>query len=335
MPAETVRKWLRLTRLQSGAATAITAVFGAILLMPKDGIDQLHLAMLFFIGLLYHFYGFVLNEYSDVEVDRFAHELSTKPLIRGEIKRNHALYAALIVICIAFILSIIWFKSLYGTVAFAIAILLGAVYDLFGKKFFGADFVLGGSIFFFCLFGALTVSTNITPAVLSVAFLFFIQLSFQTGITGGMKDIPHDYLAGAKTSPVFLGCRVFGKRLVVTGGMKFYAIGIKVVHSFAIIIPLWLGYFRLHESDIIQLFVLLLLMSLMWITTILALYMKVFDRLKLMRILGAQEIVTYPITPILIFGMVGVSYGLFLLFFPIFWLALFLIVIYGKLMPDV
>lgn len=335
MPAEQIREWLKLTRLQSGAATAITAVFGAILLMPKDEIDYIHLIMLFLIGLLYHFYGFVLNEYSDIKVDTFSKVLSEKPLVKGNIRRDHALYTALIAICIAFIISIIWFMSLYATLAFAIAILLGAIYDLLGKKFFGADFVLGASIFFFCIFGAFTVSLHLSPAVISVAFLFFIQLSFQTGITGGMKDIPHDFLAKAKTSPVYLGCRVLGKKLVVTNRMRFYAAGIKGAHTYAIILPIWLGFLDLHESYFIQLFILLFLVFLMWITTFWALNLKAFDRIRLMRILGAQEIVTYPIVPILIIGMVGVQNALFLLFFPILWLAFFLFIIYGKFIPDV
>lgn len=54
-----------------------------------------------------------------------------------------------------------------------------------------------------------------------------------------------------------------------------------------------------------------------------------------MKVLGMHEIVTYPMVPILIMGIVRIEYALFLLLFPIFWLAIFLFIIYGKFMPDV
>ena len=59
MPASSLKQWLKLARLQSGAATAITPVFGAALLMSEDGLDITHLIILFLIGLLFHFFGFL------------------------------------------------------------------------------------------------------------------------------------------------------------------------------------------------------------------------------------------------------------------------------------
>jgi len=330
-----IRQWLKLARLQAGAATAITSVFGAILLMPKGDVKIIHLIILFIIGLLYHFYGFVLNEYSDIEVDRFSKELSEKPLIKGTINKEHAKTASLIAILIALLAAIVYFRSLYATLAFLLAIFFGGIYDFYGKKFFGADFILGASIFFFCIFGALTVSSNLTPAVYLVAFLFFIQLAFQTGVTGGMKDIPHDFLAKAKTSPVYLGCRVMGKNLMVTNNFRTYVILIKLVHTFAVFLPFLLILFELLDPPILQLLILTPLILLMWTSSISAINQRVFDRTKLMIILGAHEIVTYPMVAILIVGIIGFWYALFLALFPIFWLPIFLFIIYGKFMPDV
>lgn len=330
-----VKQWLKLVRLQAGAATAITAVFGAILLMPKGDFDIVHLGILFIIGLLSHCYGFALNEYSDIEVDRHSKFLSSKPLLKGTIKKRHALYMAFAFISIAFAMAVVFFPDFWALTAFFIAIVLGAIYDIYGKKSFGADLVLGANIFFFTLFGALTVSLELTPVVYIAAFLFLIQLAFQTGVTGGMKDIPHDHLAGAKTSPVYLGCRVVGKRLIVTGQFKAYSYITKAIHTVVILLPFWLVLFELYNPVVLQLGILLFLILLMWATTAAALNQTTFHRIKLMRLLGAQEIVTYPIVSILIMGVIGVWAALFLLLFPIFWLAVFLYIIYGKFMPDV
>jgi 4-hydroxybenzoate polyprenyltransferase len=330
-----LKQWLKLARLQSGAATAITAVFGGLLLMPRGNIDIFHLILLFIIGLLYHFYGFVLNEYSDIEIDKHARELSQKPLIKGTIKRTDALFASVIAVLIALGMVIFFFRSIYATAAFLVAILLGGIYDIYGKKFFGADFVLGGSIFFFCLFGAYSVSVNLTWVVIVVAFLFFIQLAFQTGVTGGMKDIPTDSLAGTKTTPVYLGCRVIGNELIVTKNFKRYVGGTKALHTIVVLLPFFIALFELPDAVILQLVILLLLLYLMWVSSLKAINLRKFNRLKLMRLLGMQEVVTYPIVSVLIVGVIGAKSALFLIFFPILWLGFFLYLIYGKLMPDV
>jgi 4-hydroxybenzoate polyprenyltransferase len=335
MPPGAVRQWLKLTRMQAGAATAITSVFGAILLMPENRIDVVHLFILFFIGLLYHFYGFVLNEYADIKVDSFAKELSDKPLIKGTIAKETALFAAISAILIAVAISWVIFKNPYATGVFLVAIALGAVYDLYGKRFFGADIVLGGSIFAFTLFGAYTVSLNLTPIVYLAAFLFFIQLAFQTGVTGGLKDIPHDFLAGTRTSPVYLGCRVIGNKLKLTREFKVYVIGMKAVHTGAVIIPFFTAWFIFHELAIIQVIFLLLLVVLMWGAALKAISFKEFKRQEIMKVLGGHEVVSYPIVAILIMGYIGLWNALFLLMFPIVWYAGFLLIIYGRFMPDV
>jgi 4-hydroxybenzoate polyprenyltransferase len=329
------RLWLRLTRLQAGAATAITCVFGAILLMPGNSIDVVHLILLFLIGLLYHFWGFVLNEWADVEIDKYARELTQKPLISGAIRRNHAFYAAWWAIAMAWVLSTLYFGSPLASLAFLMAIFLGAVYDLLGKRFFGADFVLGGSIFFFTLFGAYTVSSHLTPVVYLAGFLFFIQLAFQTGFTGGLKDIPHDHKAGANTSAVYLGCRVVGNRLHISRPYRVYVIGTKTVHTAAVFIPFFVIWFQLYDPVWVQLIPLLLLVLLMWGAALKAISFTEFRREEIMRLLGGHEVVSYPMVAILIMGVIGPVNAIFLLLFPIFWYAIFLFIIYGRLMPDV
>jgi hypothetical protein len=168
-----------------------------------------------------------------------------------------------------------------------------------------------------------------------VAFLFFIQLSFQTGVTGGIKDIPHDHLAGAKTSPVYLGCRVIGRRLIISREFKVYVIVTKTVHTFAILLPFFVTWFTFYDPIFIQIVFLGLLTFLMWGAAIKVITETEFDREKLMRILGGHEVVTYPLVAILIMGFVGPQIATVLLFLPIIWYASFLYIIYGRLMPEV
>jgi hypothetical protein len=123
--------------------------------------------------------------------------------------------------------------------------------------------------------------------------------------------------------------------LIITRGFRTYVIGLQVVHSIAIVLPFWFGFIEFYDPLILQVIIIILLTILMWATAIKTLRFKEFKRLELMKSLGAHEIVTYPIVSILIMGEIGVYYALFLLFFPIIWLACFLYIIYGKFMPDV
>lgn len=338
MDIDELRQWLRLIRLQSGAATAITPVFGALVVMSSNGFDIVHLIILFIMGLLLHIYGFVLNEYCDLEVDRFSEHLLEKPLIKGTIEREQALYFSITVMIVLIAMGIIFFFDTIALLTLIIAITLGGIYDIFGKKFFGADFVLGGCIFFFTIYGALTVSLRFDPLVILVAFLFFLQLSFQTGVTGGMKDIPHDYAANVKTSPVYLGCRVESGKLIITEKFKAYVLSMKLLHIAVIFAAILFGLVPIPSETgmaIFQMLLLLFLLGVMLLAAEKAVSMRRFHRAELMKTLGTIEIATYPTTPLLLLGVLGIYTVLFLMFFPIVWLVLFVFIIYGKPMPEV
>ena len=80
----TLFEYLRLLRLQTGAATASAPLIGGLVLGQRD---ILHLVVLFLIGICYHIFGFVLNEYKDVEFDKQAIDLKEKQLVSGSITR--------------------------------------------------------------------------------------------------------------------------------------------------------------------------------------------------------------------------------------------------------
>ena len=61
-------EYLRLIRPQGAAATAAVVIIGSLLMMEQ--LNMLHLFILFIIGVLGHIFGFVLNEYVDIEVDK-------------------------------------------------------------------------------------------------------------------------------------------------------------------------------------------------------------------------------------------------------------------------
>lgn len=89
-------------------------------------------------------FGFVLNEYADLEIDKASSDLVAKPLVRGTVPRGHALIIALGSLIAAYVLAIFFFFKLPVLTVFTISIALAGIYDSVGKKLAGADFLLGG-----------------------------------------------------------------------------------------------------------------------------------------------------------------------------------------------
>ena len=91
--------YAKLLRLPGLGGLAIPPVFGAI----SVGVyDFYKLSILFIIGALSAIYGFVLNDYADVELDRLVKELHGKPLVSGAISKKSAIAVCVICIFLAF-----------------------------------------------------------------------------------------------------------------------------------------------------------------------------------------------------------------------------------------
>ena len=93
------------------ALTALVPVIGALLFLGGAPVWSIIAAMdilpelmlLFIMGAFLHLFGFVLNEWADVEVDRASPDLQHKPLVSGEVSSKEALWTAIMaaVLCFA------------------------------------------------------------------------------------------------------------------------------------------------------------------------------------------------------------------------------------------
>jgi len=325
-----LRKYLMLTRIQSGAATAIAPVAAALASEPY-GCQLPSLAVLFVMGLLVHIFGFALNEYMDLRVDRLAGELSTKPLVSGDIPPHHALYIAITAVFSAVILSVIFFPGPL-VYLFILATSLGGAYDLYSKRMVGSDLLLGTWIFVFCIYGSLAVTGKVSALALVVALLFFVQLVFQTAVTGGLKDVEHDLAGGARTPPIWLGVRVENGEIRMTPAFRSYSIAWKLANIVLALLPfVVLG----SRYNLVQIALLLFAGMQAMRLTIQALQGGVFDRKKKMNLLLRQEIFSYILIPVMLFTTVGFRTFLTILLLPILWLAFWILAIYGKRLPNV
>jgi len=325
-------EYLRLLRLQTGAATASAPLIGALVMGQRD-ISLL--VVLFIIGILYHIYGFVLNEYVDAEGDKKSSDLQKKPLVSGNILRKNARFIIIASCVCACALTIVFFPTLLPMLFLLLALALGGIYDVYGKKILGSDFILGGSFFFIGLSGASTVSYQLTSLAYVVCLLYFVQIVFNNAVEGGLKDVGHDFLAGAKTLAVRMGVKIKEERLVVTKMFMVFSYGLRIVF----IVLLGLLFFQ-QEVDlwsnkyVLHMVIVAFLAFILFFTLYAFLTPSRFDRSRLMKLFSVHEMSSYFMLLIVLSPLFGLQITMILLLLPSVWYLVFNVVLYGKLLQP-
>ena len=327
-----ILEYLRLFRFQTSAATATAPLIGALV------IGQRNIFLLFIIltiGILYHIYGFVLNEYIDVDVDRKSKDLYKKPLVSGSISKIYAKVIIIISCVCACVLTIIFFPEPLPILLLILSIILGGIYDIFGKKILGSDFILGAGFFFLCLFGASTYSNKFTIITLVICFLYFFHIIFNNAVEGGLKDVYHDHLAGAKTTATRLGVRLKEGKPLVTKTFQVFAYILTIIFSGLIFLliynqdyNLWLHSFSFH-------IIIIGLLSLVLFGTLYKfLHIPKFDRSKLKRLFSSYEITSYLMLLIALSPMLGLGITISLFLIPISCYLISNIILYKTLLQP-
>lgn len=332
---KTILAYLRLSRLQTAAVTAVTPLIGSLLMGQRD---IMVLSLLFLIGFFYHIYGFVLNEYIDVDVDRKSIDLQTKPLVSNQITKRSAIVLSLSAAACCCLLTLYFSPAIQPLALLLLALLLGGIYDILGKRIPGSDFILGLSFFFMCLMGASTVSDTFTTVTYIVCSIYFIHIVFNNAVEGGLKDVDHDTAAGAKTLATRLGVRIQDNTLFVTRPFVLFSWSIKMIFI-GLIVSLWLQpQTRLSFSleNTVHILFLVLFVGIVFFTMHTFLSATTFERTRLKRLFSIHEISSYFLLVLSLFPLIGLSPTLILLFLPFLWFILFNVILYGKaLQPQV
>jgi len=326
-----IRTYFKLGRIHSAVLTGLAPVCTAA--ATGITISLYHYLDLFLIGFLFHIYLFVLNEVQDVEIDKISKDLKSKPLINGSISFRGSRAIVISSFVLVLVLTPVFFlnKAIILIGISLAAFLLGWIYDYLGKKLPHADYPLGLMLFFVALYGGFSVTTDFNPFVYTIALLAFTQTLIQN-IVAGLKDVDHDFIAGGLSTSLRLGVRVKGERFTVSKSFIAYVFLLKIVHVSLTILPfvtVWINYEKW------QFYIVILLIAIAVVFMIRFLTMKIFNREKIMRAIGFHEMFTFMIIPILLTGFIGYVAALFLVVLPVIWLGVFLITIYGRLMPAI
>ncbi|KYK25380.1 hypothetical protein AYK24_04975 [Thermoplasmatales archaeon SG8-52-4] len=332
---KTIKKiceYLRLFRLHTGAATASAPLIGGII-MGQRQIPAL--VVLFIIGIFYHIFGFVLNEYVDVNVDKKSDDLKEKPLVRGSISKKQALYIVIISIICSYFFILIFFRSIYTLSFLSLSLIFGGLYDIYGKKILGLDFVLAGGFFFLCLTGASTISIDFNNLIYLFCLLYFFQIVYNNSVEGGLKDVGHDFSAGAKTLATSMGVTVEKGTLRVTKSfvifsytLRFIFLGLIFILGFQSQLLFW------SDKHILEIILILLLIIVYFVTLFSFLRSIKFDRARLKRTFSINEMASFFMVLIVLSPLIGINLTLFLIVLPAVWYLVFNVVLYGKLIEP-
>ena len=323
--------YARLLRIPGIGGLAIPPVIGAITV----GIyDFYNLSILFIIGTLAALYGFILNDYADIEIDKLSDELSGKPLVSGDIPEKSALIICIFFILISFLfIFILWYEETIDFLKIAallsifIAGILGSIYNFYGKRFAGSDFLVAISMGLVFLFGALSFST---PNILTwlILILTFNNILHMNAIEGGIKDADHDYKLSVKNIALKSGVKVKGENIFIPSSFKAFSMGIRFFSAILLFIPfLFYGY----DFYIWQIILLGLAIFGVLYFSIKLLSLKKFNRNIIRKYISIQSFLRYSLVPIMLISTIGILFSIFLIIFPILWYILFASLIGDKL----
>jgi 4-hydroxybenzoate polyprenyltransferase len=334
---------LRLARVQTLALTALTPVIGGAVAMALAGMDPwsirgaTDLAFLFAVGACFHVYGFVLNEWADVEVDRASLDLAGKPLVSGRVRPRTALGAALAAGLVGLVPLGLVGLDVLPVALYSTGLVLGAAYDLWGKRA-PLDLVLAGSLSALLLAGVTAVYGPAFPTgsdlalIAGIVALQFLQNLFQNAVEGGIKDVDHDMVAGARTLAVVTGTRIDDGVVRASRGFLAFAYGVKGVHLAVLV---WMGLVVVRPdlgatAGVASVGLAVLGVGGMAFTMRRFLGDVRFDRADLKRSFSAHEMATYAATIAILLGVLGSALTVLLLALPIAWFLGSNIALYGR-----
>lgn len=327
--------YARLLRLPGLGGLSIAPVFGAL----SVGVFNFwQLSVLFLIGAFSAIFGFVLNDYVDVEVDKLSKELSVRPLVKGTISRKTALLICLFCVIGAFAaIFLVFYNSypsfLFGFLCILLSAVFGSIYNFFGKRFVGADFVVALSEALLVLFGAYMVVQEGSLSIYTwlIFLLTFNQLIYENAVSGGVKDADHDYKMNVKNIASVSGVHVTPEnQLKIPLKFQIFGLGIRVFSACLVLIPaVW--YSQIYRYDIWNIVVLILFVIGVFAASLKMLRMTKFNRNKLRKLITIQTFLRYSLVPVMLIPLIGGFSSLLLILFPFIWYIGFALILGEKL----
>ena len=318
-----IAAYAKLLRLPGIGGLGTTTLIGALTVGVYDIFD---LFIVFLVGSLSAVFGFLLNDYADVELDNLVDDLKKKPLVSGDVSKKSALLIGIfLILIIFFLISILYYEKPIDTNKFIainciiLAGFLGTIYNLYGKRIIGSDFLVAISMSFVFLFGALSFGQ---PTIITwiIFILTFNQTLHMNAVEGGIKDADHDYKMGVTNIALSSGVKVDKTTLFIPNSFKTFGFGIRLFSVVLLFLPfVFFGY----SYYLWQIILLAVLTFILIVLSVKFLTMKIFDRSKIRRSIGIQSFLRYSLVPIMLIPIIGTFPSVIIIIFPIVWYIIF------------
>jgi len=328
--------YLRLMRIPGIVGLAMTPVAGAL---SVNELSPWPLIFLLIIGVISKIYGFVMNDYFDVEVDKLSKDLSDRALVKGTISKQTALVIIIICWIVGYIAVFLFFfrnNPLFYIGLFCIVVsdILGIIYNIYGKQIIGSDVIIALSECMFFLFGAFMVLPYGTLGILTwiLFILLFNEQFYMNAIAGGLKDADHDYLRGVKNITIASGVTVSkDKTLHIPFRFKAFGFGERLLSSIIVFAPFFIFgiSYELWQIPVLLFFVILLLLFSMKMLTL-----KKFQRNTIRKLIAAQLLSWHFFIPIILFSIIGPWYTFLMIMVPLLWYGFVSFIIGQKLLQS-
>lgn len=321
--------YLRLMRFPGILAAALTCVLGAISL----GVTSFFVLIpLLLIGFFSKIYGFILNDYIDINLDKLSRDLSQRSLVKGTVSKKSALLILILCFLAAYSIVFIFFYTnqlpfYLGLLCIIVADVLGLIYNIYGKRILGSDFFIALAESLFFLFGIFMVlGDKRIGGIQWILFLYiFFQVLYMNAVIGGLKDADHDYLRSAKTIALATGVRVNQeKKIRIPLSFQLFGMGLQLISAGLIFLPFLLNEIRL---EFLQLFLLLIILILAFATSWRMLTVQQFERRKIRRGISHQLFLWSALAPVLLIPIIGWLVAALLIIVPVLWYLFFSLLI--------
>jgi len=323
-------EYARLIRLTGLGGLSLAPIFGAISLVETGVVLDLKIILiLLLLGIFKSIFGFVQNDYADIELDKLSEETKTRPLVTGMISKRAAIVICIICFVATFITVFAFFYRnhtafYFGVLCILLSAIFGSIYNYWGKKFIASAFIAALADALYVLVGAFLISPELKLSVFTwvIFILVYTQFLFMTIVVGGVKDAGHDYLLNVKNLAIASGVKITkDKKVIIPINFKAFGLGIRFFSAFVIFIPF---IFFDVSFEIWQIFLLELVVVSVLVLTIKLLNVKTFEKKdEVTKLAGLQGILRYCFIPVLLIPVIGLFYAIILIFFPLIWYIIF------------
>lgn len=208
---DVILKLILLSRVGMLPLSLSVPIIGALSL--KQALTTIELIVLAGIGISAHFFGFILNDLVDYQLDKNSPYRQKSALVSDEVKHWQAWLFVLIQIPISiFLYQILLLGNMQGLFYLGLSIALSLIYNLFSKwrwlPRILSEIALASSVALLGMSGAFIYKSNLPIEVWFYCGVLGLVLLLVNSVPSGLKDIQADSEFGARSFVISMGVSV-------------------------------------------------------------------------------------------------------------------------------